>query len=116
MSIPTLFPHLEGIAIEAFRPGGKSKESGPQQAILDAFGAHRDAADDAVVATVTLLWTPLEFTNFATNSRLLNRHVVLHGRSLGYGTAANSAQVLYALDHLHSLVKVAGATRAKPTQ
>jgi hypothetical protein len=42
----------------------------------------------------------------------MNRHVVLHGRSLGYGTESNSAQVLFALDHLHALVLAADKLRA----
>lgn len=44
------------------------------------------------------------FDEVPPRSRKLRPHVVMHGRSTGYGTAENSAKVLFALDLLASLV------------
>ncbi len=110
VSIPTLLPLIEGIAIEAFM--GKSGDTSPKSAVKAGVSAYGDAADEALLQTVTFLWTKTDFLTFRGSSRLLNRHVVLHGRSLGYATEANSAQVFFALDHLHALIKAAAKIRS----
>ncbi len=49
---------------------------------------------------VTALYTDHTFSPIASGTRQLNRHLVMHGRSTGYGTEENSVKVLLALDTL----------------
>ena len=102
VSIPTLLPLLEGIAIEELAPGA---EHGPKDHIKNAVALYKSAEGEALVEAVTILWARTGFGQIARNSRELNRHVILHGRSTGYGTEVNSAKVLFAFDLLHSLVE-----------
>ena len=50
-----------------------------------------------MVQTATAMWGYKPFIDFRPASRNLHRHVVLHGRSTGYGTAEDSAGVLFTL-------------------
>jgi hypothetical protein len=102
VSVPTLLPLLEGIAIAEFDPG--SRESGPRTAVMGAAASYRQSLEGAIVDTVSFLWSRMEFAEEKPSSRRLNRHFILHGRSTGYGTEENSARVLFALDQLYSLV------------
>jgi hypothetical protein len=45
--------------------------------------------------------------------RRLNRHLILHGRSTGWGTEANSTKVLFAFDLLATVVQRAEDERTK---
>ena len=80
----------------------------PEQ--VDA-GEEEGARGDAVVEAATKLWTRREFDQVRVSGRQLNRHVILHGRSTGYGTEENSTKLLFAFDLLASLVEQ--ADRAK---
>ena len=101
VSIPMLLPQLEGIAIDAFAPGSTLKSPVPA---LTSTGL-TVVAGDAMVETVTVLWAYQDFSAIAAGSRRLNRHLVLHGRSTGYGTGENAVKVLFALDQLASMVR-----------
>lgn len=115
VSVPTLLPQIEGIAIEAFAPG--SKKSGPKAIIKAAADAYEAVMGPALVQTVTILWDYQSFAEVPANNRALNRHRILHGRSTGYASEVNSAKVLFALDLLASLVEDAEGhpKRAKPS-
>ncbi len=68
------------------------------------------ASSDTVVGpaaadVVTMLWSKQDFSAVATGTRQLNRHLIMHGRSTGYGTGENSTKVLFALDLLAWLVE-----------
>lgn len=103
VSIPMLIPHIEGIAIEAFTP--RSTATNPKGAIKVAVENYDAVVGPAVAEVVTILWKRQDFDLLRPTSRLLNRQAILHGRSTGYGSAENSAKVLFALDLLASLVK-----------
>jgi hypothetical protein len=95
VSIPTLLPLIEGIAVEAFTPGAR----GPRRAFEEAAAVDM-AVGPAMADIVTALYTDHTFSPIASGTRQLNRHLVMHGRSTGYGTEENSVKVLLALDTL----------------
>jgi hypothetical protein len=107
VSIRTLIPDIEGIAIDAFTP--RSTATNPKAAINLAVESYDAVMGPAVAEVVTILWKRQSFDLLRAGSRSLNRQSILHGRSTGYGTAENSAKVLFALDLLASLVE--GARR-----
>lgn len=103
VSIRTLLPDIEGIAIDAFTP--RSKATNPRGAINLAVESYDSVMGAAVAEVVTILWKYEPFDQLLPSSRALNRPSILHGRSTGFGTAENSAKVLFALDLLASLVR-----------
>jgi hypothetical protein len=103
VSIPILLMLLEGIAIDAFMP--RSTDTHPRRAIKTAAETFDSVMGSAMVETVTILWARNDFSVASPTSRTLNRQLILHGRSTGYATEANSAKVLFALDLLASLVE-----------
>lgn len=109
VSIPTLLPHLEGIAMAAFAPGTKTTKM--RSVVTEAAGAYDLLLGDALVQAATRLWTPHDFDQVRPSGRRLNRHLILHGRSTGYGTEENSTKLLFTFDLLASLVEQ--AERAK---
>jgi len=109
VSIPTLLPHLEGIAMAAFAPG--TKKTRLPAVVTEAAGIYDELIGGAIVDAATKLWTRYEFDEVRASGRQLNRHLILHGRSTGYGTEENSTKLLFAFDLLASLVEQ--AERAK---
>lgn len=103
VSIPALLPQIEGIAIDAFAPG--STAMNPKRAITTAVETFDTVMGSAMVETVTILWAHRDFSTVSPSTRTLNRQLILHGRSTGYATEANSAKVLFALDLLAALVE-----------
>lgn len=98
VSIPTLIPHIEGIAVDTFGPTTKM---GPDL-MSEAAAAYDAVMGPAIVEAVGVLWESRSFSDFGP--RALNRHFILHGRSTGYATEVNSTKVLFALDLLASIV------------
>ncbi len=99
VSIPTLLPLIEGIAIEEFKP--KSTDANPKDALAIASAID---IDTVIVDVAIHLYGNIDFSTVQPTSRELNRHFVLHGRSTGYGTEYNSARVLFMLDQIHARV------------
>lgn len=103
VSIPTLLPLIEGIAFDVFATKKNSSKLVP--VVSDALAVDDLVIGTALVQTVSILWVHQDFAVVPSGSRRLNRHLVLHGRSLGYGTEENSVKVLFALDQLASVVE-----------
>lgn len=103
VSIPTLLPHLEGIAIAAFAPG--TRKTKLPAVVTEAAGTYDTLMGDAIVDAATRLWTDQPFDRVRASGRELNRHLILHGRSTGYGTEENSTKLLFLFDLLASLVE-----------
>ena len=103
VSIPILLMLLEGIAIDAFMP--RSTDTHPRRAIKAAVENFDTVMGSAIVEAATILWARHDFSVASPTRRTLNRQLILHGRSTGYATEANSAKVLFALDLLASLVE-----------
>lgn len=101
VSIPTLLPVVEGVLVDAFAPGSKSVSI---PGILGGATA-QDVATQEMLDVVTLLWRHVDFGVLSRKSRQLNRHSILHGRSTRYGTAENSARVVFALDHAAAVIR-----------
>jgi hypothetical protein len=101
VAIPMLLPLIEGITVEAFEPGSRS---GPR-AILARTPIVSALTADALVETVGILFGDLDFATASATSRVLNRHMVMHGRSTGYGSGENAVRVLFALDQLASTIR-----------
>jgi len=110
VSIPTLLPHLEGIAMAAFAPG--TKRTKVPAVVTEAAGTYDELMGEAIVDAATKLWTRYEFDQVRASGPQLNRHLILHGRSTGYGTEENSTKLLFAFDLLASLVEQAGRAKA----
>ena len=102
VSIPTLLPQLEGILMEVFQPPTPTSVSVPQLAAT--VPASYDEAPD-LVTLVAALWAWQDFGTLSPTDRRLNRHAVLHGRTVRYGTGENSARVLFALDLVAGVVR-----------
>ena len=109
VSIPTLLPHLEGIAVAAFAPG--KKDAKMKSIIREAAPTYDQVMGDAIVSAVTMLWDSEGFDG-PPGGRALNRHRILHGRSTGFGSEANSTRLLYTFDLLASLVEQAERRKA----
>lgn len=107
VSIPTLLPMIEGIAFEVFDPELMIQTTNPRTPIRSAIESYerRDLLADAMLNALTVLWARVPFGSAPPMSRMLNRHLILHGRTLRYGTEANSLKVFLALDHIHSTVR-----------
>jgi hypothetical protein len=103
VSIPSLLPHLEGIAIDAFEPG--SKATSPAKPTAAAMVNADFVTGDALVEAVTVLWTYQGFDVVRPTDRRLNRHLILHGRSTGWGSEANSTKLLFTFDLLATVVR-----------
>ena len=107
-SIPTLLPLIEGIAIEVFpMPAAKNPATVIRKVRLDPMaGTVNRLFTEALLTTLSAFWAFVDFDTVPPTSRQLNRHTVLHGRTVRYGTQANSLRVFLALDALHNEVKV----------
>jgi hypothetical protein len=104
VSIPTLMPCLEGVVADAI---GLEQRRGVRYG-LEPLGPLFGGLD-ALALTVALesLDTLYGWVDFSAASRLtprLNRHLILHGRAVRYGTEANSLKVFLHLDEIHSQV------------
>ncbi len=93
VSIPTLLPQIEGIASEVFAPAAAN--TGLRSLLASTAADCNRTVGPALVQTVSLLWDHRDFTLVSPTSRQINRHLVLHGRSTGYGTEENSVKVLF---------------------
>jgi len=111
VSIPTLIPHIEGIAMAAFGP---TSRGGPRDLIMTASNTYDPIMGQAMVQAVGVLWENRAFEDYSP--RALNRHFILHGRSTGYATEENSVKVLFALDLLASVIDEARLHPERGTQ
>lgn len=111
VSIPTLLPHIEGIAMAAFGP---TNRGGPKDIITRASAIYDPIMGQSMVDAVGVLWDSRDFDQHSP--RALNRHFILHGRSTGYATEENGVKVLFALDLLASVINEARLHPERATQ
>jgi hypothetical protein len=104
-SIPTLLPHVEGIAVDVFSPGAGAKNP----MLLYKDGVDPEQLDrmlgEALLFTLDVLYQWVPFASINPRARTWNRHVVLHGRSINYASEANSLRVFLTLDQLASEIR-----------
>jgi hypothetical protein len=111
VAIPVLLPHLEGIAVDAFEP--RTTKSSPKDAVATAAAVAK-ISGPAIVEAITILWAFRTFSDVPAGSRQLNRHLVLHGRSTGFGTAENSVKLFFAFDVLAAVIAEAEERSTEP--
>ncbi len=102
VSIPTLLPSVEGIVADAFGLGmrtGVTAGLEPLAEILDGLDALQL---DVALESLSYLYGRADFAAVSALSPRLNRHLILHGRTVRYGNEANSLKVFLHLDQLHS--------------
>jgi hypothetical protein len=108
VSIPTLLPVIEGVVAAVFQPT-KADALNPGRAMKNATQDERVAFHgvlvDAMVHTLTSMWANTNFLTANPRAQTLNRHLILHGRSVGYGREVNSLKVFLALDQVASQVR-----------
>jgi hypothetical protein len=102
VSIPTLLPHVEGILFDAF--SGPTGDTALRNLVRGNDEIQDSAMASELVAAVMAIWGPLPFSETPQETRRLNRHLILHGRTTGYGTKENSTKLLFALDLVHAVV------------
>lgn len=115
LSVPTLLPHIEGITLEfledlnVFKDRGRVKVS--WQAITDVGLAGENFGASIISILIGPFGHALTETFYAQyiprsayHGMTLNRHAVLHGRSVDYATEANSLRCFLAFDSLHSVL------------
>jgi hypothetical protein len=106
VSVPTLLPLIEGIAVDVFLPA--TSQTSPRVVVETGVAGHSDWEDaliDGLIDVLTVLYGKTDFTTARPRSRQLNRHLILHGRTVAYGTETNSLKVFLTLDHLVSEVR-----------
>jgi hypothetical protein len=81
------------------------------------YGSHRRGfatiSGPAIVEAI-ILWAFRTFSDVPAGSRQLNRHLVLHGRSTGFGTAENSVRLFFAFDVLAAVIAEAEERSTEP--
>ena len=102
VSIPTLLPTVEGIVAGAFDLGRRVKVTPGLEPLFDIFDGIDELALEVAVASLSQLYGNVDFGLTSPLSPTLNRHLILHGRTVRYGTEANSLKVFFHLDELHT--------------
>jgi AcrR family transcriptional regulator len=114
LSVPTLLPHIEGIAscIVGIKPGSPSKiMDRVEEVIVEDSWILRRVAEDVLVKEIKKSYGYLDFDNFdeelkkegRTEGQLLHRHAILHGVQVNYASEENSLRAFLLLDELHRL-------------
>lgn len=97
--IPTLYPCIDGIA--ALLMAGVKGESTIR--VKEVVQMHHDEEDTWATECIwnvvnMLLYRKVDFKQLKRLLSTANRHAVLHGRAIGYGTELNSYRVILMLD------------------
>lgn len=118
VSIPTLLPCLEGVAADAFSLGQKVTVPQGLEHLADLFEGLDALGLDVALDSLGTLYGRVDFRDASRLSPRLNRHLILHGRAVRYGSEANSLKVFLHLDELHSQVvalrRLDGGLGARP--
>ena len=104
VSVPTLLPCLEGVAADAFGLGKKVAVPQGLEYLVDLFDGLDALGLDIALDSLATLYGRVDFNDASRLSPRLNRHLILHGRAVRYGTEANSLRVFLHLDELHSQI------------
>ena len=104
VSVPTLLPCLEGAAADAFGLGRRVGVPSELEHLVDLFDGLDAIGLDIALDSLGTLYGRVDFSDASRLSPQLNRHLILHGRAVRYGTESNSLKVFLHLDELHSQV------------
>lgn len=111
LSIPAMLTQIEGIVVDRWDPACERPSA---KSYVNNWSTECPQWSADLFASLV---TDVLFESFKWSSApppLLNRHSVLHGHDVSYGTAANSLRAILVFDYLQSyffgLVRVAGGT------
>lgn len=104
VSIPTLLPSLEGLVADTFGLGRRTPVTAGLESMTDILDGLDAIALDVAIGSLTYLYGPIDFPSTSPLSPRLNRHLILHGRTVRYGREGNSLKVLLHLDELHTQI------------
>lgn len=104
VSVPTLMPCIEGVIADGFGLGGRMKVVTGLEPLRDVFDGLEEIELEVAIESLLGLYSKIDFGMTSNLSPRLNRHLILHGRSIRYGTEANSLKVFFHLDEIHQLL------------
>lgn len=104
VSIPTLLPSIEGAVADTFGLGRRTSVTTGLESMTDILDGLDAIALDVAIGSLTFLYGTVDFPSTSPLSPRLNRHLILHGRTVRYGSEANSLKVLLHLDELHTQI------------
>lgn len=104
VSIPTLLPSIEGSVADTFALGRRTSVTTGLESMTDIVDGLDAIALDVAIGSLTFLYGTVDFPSTSPLSPRLNRHLILHGRTVRYGSEANSLKVLLHLDELHTQI------------
>ena len=104
VSVPTLLPCLEGVVADAIGLGQKVSVPQGLEYLGDLFEGLDALGLDVALDSLGTLYGRVDFRDASRLSPQLNRHLILHGRAVRYGSEANSLKVFLHLDELHNQV------------
>ena len=87
-------PSIEGVVADAFGLGRQTRIAAGLGALIDVVDGLDAIAHDVAIGRLTYLYGPVDFPATSVLSPRLNRHLILHGRTVRYGREANSLKVL----------------------
>ena len=102
VSVPTLLPSIEGVVADTFDLGHRVRATAGLEALTEVFDGLDAIVLDVAIGQLTYLYSRADFPATSPLSPRLNRHLILHGRTVRYGREANSLKVLLHLDELHT--------------
>lgn len=103
VSVPTLLPSVEGVVADTFDLGHQVRATAGLEALTEVFDGLDAIVLDVAIGQLTYLYSRVDFPPATSPlSPRLNRHLILHGRTVRYGREANSLKVLLHLDELHT--------------
>lgn len=109
LSVPTLVPHIEGIAQEFLLDLGLKKAVN-WTVLAKVLGTSQTKARIIVADSFGDALLEVFFAHFERtdqySSKLINRHAILHGRHMTYASQANSLRSFLALESLHYFLNV----------
>ncbi len=100
LSVPLFLIQADGICIDAFRREFFRIKKGALAARRSVDGADVDWIWDAVAEPFRIA---LPIATHSRGAKFLNRHRILHGQDLAYGTEINSLKAISLLAFLHGL-------------
>ncbi len=107
LSIPAMFPQIEGIIVDGYGHTGWFDEKKLKKYINKLYKDDgKSFSVDEVISTFLLgtVWAKFQHGTKASSS--LSRHAILHGADVTYGTAENSLKTILLFNYLQKSFKL----------
>jgi lambda repressor-like predicted transcriptional regulator len=102
VAVPALLPLVEGIVRDEFPLPPRKSIPSAVRSLLENVSEIADLEMAATLAALDALYQDYRRKTMPRRSRRLNRHSILHGHALSYGSEGNSLRVFAILDLVHS--------------